>query len=124
MAGRYRTIILIFTVFSAGFFLAACDGDLRLPQEARQALAAYWDSLPSDAGITHTITRAWPGVSAENPDLEIWCVEAEMSAPGNPAVDGERMIWIVLRNKAERSWSAALLATMSSMWPYEACGQD
>ena len=94
-----------------------------LPDRARDALLAYWDSLPSDSGIEHQITAAWQGErpAADSGTLiEVWCVEAATSSP-DPSVDGSRMVWIVTRSAGETSWSAVLLASLSSTWPYEAC---
>ena len=58
------------------------------------------------------------------PALEVWCVEAEMSSANDTSVEAERLIWIVIRENENASWTAALLATMSSTWPYKACGVD
>jgi hypothetical protein len=107
----------------------ACASATTLPDDARDALEAYWDSLPADPGIEHRIIRSWSGGVVDEPgpapaDLEVWCVEAEISSPGDPEVDGSRMEWIVTRRAGERTWSAALLASLSSTWPYQACGSD
>jgi hypothetical protein len=32
------------------------------------------------------------------------------------------LIWIVTREDEQSEWKAAMLATMSASWPYEACG--
>jgi hypothetical protein len=97
-----------------------------LPDGARDALMAYWDSLPSDPGIEHHISKAWKGLPPADPPgapLEVWCVEAETSS-ADSAVDGSRAVWIVTRSAEDAGWSAALLASMSSTWPYEACGSS
>lgn len=89
----------------------------------------HWNSLAFDPGIEHRITQAWAGTSAaagsgpERP-IEVWCVEAEISSTGDPSVDGSRMVWIVTRSAQETSWTPALLASLSSTWPCEACGAE
>jgi hypothetical protein len=103
--------------------------ELEFPKDARDALVAYWDSLPSDPGIEHRITRAWEGKSAAagsglERSIEVWCVEAEIPSTGDPSVDGSRPVWIVTRGAQEASWTPALLASFSSTWPYEACGAE
>lgn len=119
MRRRFAGLLL-----AAGLAVTACGGST-LPGEARTALSSYWASLPSDPGIEHRITRVWQGeIVTEQPGTppsEIWCVEAEMSSP-DPAVDGTPMVWIVTRTDEDPTWSAALLATLSAAWPYEACG--
>lgn len=106
--------------------LAACTGN-SLPDSARDALLSYWDSLPSDPGIEHRIVRVWEGsTGAGLPDSdatpsEIWCVEAEMLSGEDPALDGSRTVWIITHDRGDARWSAALLASLSSTWPYEAC---
>lgn len=99
-----------------------------LPDRARTALLEHWDSLPSDPDIEHRIIEAWLGQPpGEEPNLgtspiAVWCVEAEISSD-DPEVDGSRMVWIVTRRGQESNWSAALLASLSSTWPYEACAR-
>jgi hypothetical protein len=119
-------VLLVAVVVVAGQGLSSCSRSSQLPEGPRDALIAYWESLPSDPGVEHRIIRAWPGVAPEAestpvaPIVEIWCVEAEMSAE-DPAVDGSLLVWIVTRGNQETPWSAALLASLSSTWPYEAC---
>ena len=121
---RHRYTVLVMAI---ALGVGACTGT-PLPGAARDALVAYWDGLPSDPGIEHRIVRAWEGVPTSEPGepggtvSEVWCVEAEMSSPSDPSVDGSRMVWIVTRGPGEATWSAALLASLSSTWPYEACG--
>jgi hypothetical protein len=97
-----------------------------LPEGARSALGAYWASLPSAPDLAHRVTDAWQGeppTEEANPAaaaVEVWCVEAEISSD-DAAIDGTRMVWIVTRRDQETTWSAALLASLSSTWPYEAC---
>ncbi|MFC2028925.1 hypothetical protein ACFLTX_03255 [Chloroflexota bacterium] len=126
--GRSHKIIW-FTVFLAVILiLSSCSKPSQLPDDARNALHAYWQSLPT-SGVENHIKRAWPGtISAEvlpssTPTMEIWCVEAEISSKVEPSINGELLIWIVMRENKDRQWSAALLASMSSTWPYEACGR-
>lgn len=47
---------------------------------------------------------------------------AEITAAEDESIIGETVTWIVFRNDEEADWNAAMLATMSSLWPYEACG--
>jgi hypothetical protein len=121
--------ILLGTAFlSVSLLLASCTTPSELPNNANEALLDYWASLPSPSGFEHHIIQAWQGANlTENmvtlaAEMEIWCVETRISAPNDPTVDGEKLIWIVIRENQEAQWNAALLATMSSLWPYEACG--
>ena len=120
---RLGSALLLVTALGA----SSCASTTSLPEAARDALEGYWSSLPADPGIEHRITDAWPG--AVDPDgpvsgAQIWCVEAEMSSQADPSVDGSRLVWIVVRQTPGATWSAALLASLSAMWPYEACGWD
>lgn len=120
--------MLLFAVLvSAIHGLGACSDPQQLPNGARDALNAYWKSLPSYPGVENRIVRSWPGeASSEGPTaplMETWCVEAEISSADDPSVDGELLVWIVMRDNPEAAWSAALLASMSSIWPYQACGE-
>ncbi len=121
--------ILLGTAFlSLSLLLASCTHPPQLPGDAKEALLAHWVSLPSPPGFEHHIIQAWQGATpTENmitlaAESETWCVETRISAPSDPTVDGERLIWIVIRDSPEAPWNVALLATMSSLWPYEACG--
>ena len=121
--------IFLFIVFLALCInLVSCSPSPNLPESAREALVAHWQSLPSTAGIEHHIVRAWPGdtsaaeLTPSTPAMEVWCVEAEMSSAEDISVEGERLIWIIIRENKNAPWTAALLATMSSIWPYQACG--
>lgn len=106
--------------------LCACAGSPGFPHEAEAALRSYWESLPTDSSLTHKIIRAWPGdMTGERvPDgTEAWCVEAEISSP-DPEIDGEPLVWLVVRTGSGAPWTAVLLAAMSSTWAYEACDQS
>lgn len=109
--------------------LSSCSGAQELPEGARVALEAYWESLPSHPGVESSIVRAWPGEAAADAStsealpMETWCIEAEMSSADDSSVDGDLLVWIVMRENDGSRWSAALLASMSSLWPYQACGE-
>ena len=124
---QWLKIMLGVAFLSMGLLLSSCEPQ-KLPGDVEEALLAYWASLPSPQGNENQIIRAWQGVIPTQdtitlaPEMEIWCVETRISAPSDPAIDGEKLIWIVIRENQEAQWNAALLATMSSLWPYEACG--
>ena len=121
-------MLLVAVGVLVGLGLSSCSRSSQLPEGARAALIAYWESLPSDPGVENRIIRAWPGVTPAadstpvDPIAEVWCVEAEISSE-DPAVDGNLLVWIVTRGDREAPWSAALLMSLSSTWPYEACGE-
>ena len=130
--GRLATtspeMILLASLLAASLLLASCSARSQLPQGAMDELEEQWQHLHTDTSPQLRIIRAWPSeVSAEmlapsSPSMETWCVEVELSA-GNDASRGlEPMIWIVARPDQEVSWFAAPLRTMSSLWPYQACG--
>ena len=100
--------------------LVACS-TIAFPDDARQALEDYWDALPSEPSLELTIGRSWEGEPTDIGPDEVWCVEAE-AASDDAEADGTVAKWIVMRNDGETEWSVAMLATMSSLWPYEACG--
>ena len=112
---------------SVSLLLASCTPP-KLPADAKEALLAYWASLSSPPGFEHHFIHAWQGITPTQdtitlaPEMETWCVETRISAPNDPTVDGEKLIWIIIRENQEARWNVALLATMSSLWPYEACG--
>jgi len=122
-------MLLMAILISASHGLSSCSRPPQLPEGARDALIAYWESLPSHPGVEHRIIGAWPGEApAEDltlgvPLMEVWCVDAEISSTDDPSVDGNVLEWIVIRENEEPRWSAALLASMSSIWPYQACGE-
>ena len=123
---RFGLVILLATALG----VSSCASATSLPEGARDALVGYWRSLPADPGVEHRITRAWlgevdpDGPTSGAPTMEVWCVEAEMSSESDPSVDGSRLVWIVVRQTPDATWSAALLASLSSLWPYQACGSD
>jgi hypothetical protein len=123
LASVLTIAVLVFA--SLGF--SSCSRSPQLPESARDALMEYWESLPSYPSVENRIIRAWPGVATEDltseaPLMDVWCVEAEISSSDDPSVDGELLVWIVTRENQEAPWSAALLASLSSIWPYQACG--
>ena len=111
---------MLLTLVSA---IAACSPPLALPADARAALVAYWEGLPSDPGIENEIVRAWQGElpAGAGEAMEIWCVEAEMRNEQDPAFEPAVLTWIVTRPDGGSDWTAAMLATMSASWWYEAC---
>ena len=123
-----KSVVFFLVIFSV-IFLSSCSQPAQLPADAREALDAYWQSLPSDPNLTHQILQAWQGSTPEEttapqvPIMEVWCVETEITAAKNDSIIGASVTWIVIRNDENADWSAAMLATMSSTWPYEACGK-
>jgi len=128
MEKSVNSAVSLFVIF-AGIFLSSCSSPTRLPTDANRALEAYWQSLPSDPSLTYQILQVWPGVvpaktmppGAQN--MEIWCVETEITVAKDSSIIGETVIWIVIRNDIGADWNVAMLAAMSSTWPYEACGK-
>jgi hypothetical protein len=124
---RSLKIILMVAFYSLSIFMSSCSQAPQIPEDAQEALIAYWRSIPSAPGIENHIIRAWPGATPSEeltpwaPEMEIWCVEAEIKSSEDLNLDGERLIWIVHRENEKASWSASMLVTMSSTWPYEAC---
>jgi hypothetical protein len=110
-------------------FLTSCSSPTRLPPDVEKALNAYWQSLPSYPSITYQILQVWPSAApAETitpwaPSMEVWCVETEITVAEDVSLVGETVTWIVIRDDEDADWIAAMLATMSSTWPYEACGE-
>ncbi len=125
---RLAARLLLFAVLLfAGHGLASCSSPPQLPDAARAALIAHWESLPSHPGVWNRTIREWPGevpthLAPWPPLMEIWCVEAEALSSDDPAAGDDRLVWIVTRDNEGARWTAALLATMSSIWPYQACG--
>ncbi|HKJ37221.1 MAG TPA: hypothetical protein VJ972_00470 [Anaerolineales bacterium] len=121
--------VVFLIVFFITIFLASCSQPAQLPTDARGALENYWQSLPSDPNLTHQIIQAWPGdvpeetTTSKTPNIEVWCVEAEITTATDASIIGETVTWIMFRNDEKADWDVAMLATMSSIWPYEACGK-
>jgi hypothetical protein len=120
--------ILSLALIIVSIYLSACSSPNELPPAAEKALEAYWQSLPSYPTLRHQIRQAWPGVisaktaTSLSPNMDVWCVVSEITAAEDSSIIGEKLTWIVFRNDEETDWNAAMLATMSSIWPYEACG--
>ena len=116
-------------VIFVSIFLATCSSPTRLPSGAEKALRAYWQSLPSYPTTSYRIVQVWQGdVRAETgtprtPNMQVWCVDAEITAAEDVSIIGETVTWIVIRDDEKADWTAAMLAAMSSTWPYEACGR-
>ncbi len=106
---------------------SACSPAPRLPDGARSALEQAWNAIPAGAGELH-IVRAWPGKASPKeltpwaPETETWCVEVELPATLGIATPSELAIWVVSRPDEKSEWAAGMLLTMSSLWPYQACG--
>ena len=123
-----KPVVFLFVIFLA-IFISSCTQPAQLPTDARGALEAYWQSLPSDPNLTHQIIQAWPGNIPEETTapgvsiMEVWCVETGIIAATDASIIGETITWIMFRNDEKADWNVAMLATMSSTWPYEACGE-
>ena len=121
--------IALLLVFFITIFLSSCSRPAQLPTDTRKALEAYWQSLPSDPNLNYQIIQAWLGAVPEEtttpaPNMEVWCVETEITAATDASIIGETVTWIIFRNDKKADWDTAMLATMSSLWPYEACGKE
>jgi hypothetical protein len=127
MKKSVNSTLSLFMIF-VSIFLSSCSSPTRLPPDANSTLEAYWQSLPSEPTLTYQILQVWPGIvpaettesSAQN--MDVWCVETEITAAKDASIVGETVTWIVIRNDEKADWNVAMLATMSSIWPYEACG--
>jgi len=124
MANHARKISEWVVLLAVCIALVSCSARPELPKEAKEALENYWQSLPSAGKVEYRIVQSWPGTTSSEdtapwpPSMEIWCVEAENASDH----ESETMIWFVARQSEDSAWDAALLMTMSSIWPYEACG--
>ncbi len=124
---KFSSARLLLVAIFLSIFLASCSSASSFPPDAERALEAYWQSLPSYPTITYQTQQAWPGVESATPrapNMEVWCVETEITAAEDVSLIGETLTWIVIRDNQDADWTAAMLATMSSLWPYEACGKD
>ena len=114
-------------LLAASLLLASCSAPSPLPQAAVDELEKQWQTVTTDNSPRLHVVRAWPSeVPAEqlppsSPSMETWCVEVEPVGKDASGAPGP-MIWIVTRTGPEATWFAAPLMTMSSLWPYEACG--
>jgi len=128
MKKTLNSVLFLFVVLS--IFLNACSPQNQLPLEAEQALAEYWESLPTGPKLTYRILQAWPGNVPSRTEMPwdtkavVWCVESEIVTADDPTVIGVPVTWIVIWNDKKSEWDAMMLAAMSSTWPYEACGKD
>jgi len=128
MRKSVNNLLSLFVIF-VSVFLSSCSSPTRFPKDAERALESYWESLPTDPALAYQILQVWPGVVPVEtttpwaPKMEVWCAETEITAAEDSSIIGETVIWIVMRNDKMSDWSVAMLATMSSIWPYEACGK-
>lgn len=105
----------------------ACAPKPPLPDDARLALEQYWNTLSPESAADLHIVRAWQGKAppdelAPGTFAQMWCVEAESPATQESGAKTDRTVWIVTRSDENAPWSVAMLFTMSSLWPYQACG--
>ena len=114
--------------FSVVLLLISCSAQRRLPKGANDALIQHWASLPGSKLHEIRVLRAWPGelpqdvASEETNPNEVWCVETELSGTENDTAPIESVIWFVTKIDDQGDWTAVPLMTMSSIWPYQACG--
>jgi hypothetical protein len=121
-----RPVLFLSAMLAAILFLVACTTPPTMPETALEALNQQWESLPGYQGSSLEILRAWQGeLPAEVPaSMEIWCVEAQPASSLNPEEQPAPFIWILIRESQDAEWTAAMLMTMSAMWPYQACGTE
>lgn len=124
-----KKFILLLSLLAAGLLIVACAPAPQMPASAVESLTNSWQSIPGSATHELTILRAWPGEAPQesNPDMllpeEVWCVETNLSSIEGNTTDPEAFIWIVTRTNPDAEWQAAPLMIMSSLWPYQACGE-
>lgn len=122
---KYPILVLMLLCIAA----VACTADARLPEDARESLEKQWSSLPVGESDSLQIASAKKGKKPVSQPLddssnrETWCVE--VSLPDELIVeDGPlTMTWIVTRIDKDSDWMVSPLMVMSSLWPYEACGE-
>lgn len=120
--------VLLAGVLLAGLLLLSCAPQPPLPGSAISALDSTWAALPGSATHDLSILRAWPGKMPQGSDpqaatpVEIWCIETSISAGEDGSTGAEKMIWISTRTGVDAAWITVPLMTMSSLWPYQACG--
>ena len=91
-------------------------------------LTDQWKHLSSDTSPELRIIRAWPSevppeqLAPSSPSMETWCIELEPPAGNDGSTGPEPIMWIAARPDQEAAWFATPLMTMSSLWPYQACG--
>jgi hypothetical protein len=109
------------------FAASSCSSATRLPDGALLALEQQWESLAPEGVAELRISRVWPSqVPAKEltpwaPSRETWCVEVDLSNANARANLADATFWIVTRVDKDSLWSAAMLLTMSAIWPYQAC---
>jgi hypothetical protein len=92
--------------------LAGCGTPAKLPPAAMAALQREWDELGFALDAENQIQRAWQGdlnrISGEfsMPTTELWCVNVQYDPQLDPSVEGNSMIWIVVKPDEESAWSA------------------
>jgi len=124
---RNRIKIVIVTLEIAALLLCSCSMFNSLPPAARLELQEQITALPGSVSEFH-IKRAWKGVmpagemAQSQSSIKIWCIEVEMEFSVEIEDQAQPVIWIVTRAEGQSEWTAAILMTMSSLWPYQACG--
>lgn len=122
-----RKALVLTVVVLLALAAGSCAADPPLPDDARLALEQQWDTLSPESAAGLRIVRAWQGKAPANElapgtPAQMWCVEAELSATPESDAQPDRTVWIVTRPDENAPWSVAMLFTMSSLWPYQACG--
>lgn len=122
---KYSILMLMLICMTA----VSCRGNAKLPEDARESLEKQWASLAIGENTELNIVSAKPGrkpVHTATDDLveqETWCVEVslpdELIVEDGPAT----MTWVVTRLDNKSDWVSSPLMIMSSLWPYEACGE-
>ncbi len=123
-----RKAVILAVVVLLAVAANSCVPKPPLPEDARLALEQHWNVLSPESAADLRIVRAWPGKAPANelapgtPAMQMWCVEAESPVTTEGAAPPDRTVWIVTRPDENSPWSVAMLFTMSSLWPYQACG--
>lgn len=121
-------IALLASLLAANILLNACTPPTQLPEGARLALNRQWDSFPGSTTHDLTIVRAWQGKLPRDAEpaspqpMEIWCVETRLLSKQPASGETETIIWFITKVNDDAPWETAPLMTMSSIWPYQACG--
>ena len=121
-----RPTLLLPSLLATVFLLASCTAPAEMPVAALEALNQQWESLPGYQGSSLEILRAWQGeLPSEAPaSMEVWCVEAQPASNLDLEEKPAPIIWILIRERQDAEWTAAMLMTMSAIWPYQACGTE